>query len=67
VLTASAVAASPRAGELVVRPIVEPSIVSVLCVATSAHRRLTPLGRRVLELLREVAPSMAASARRIRG
>jgi len=63
VLTASAVAASPRAGELVVRPIVEPSIVSVLCVATSAHRRLTPLGRRVLELLGELTSQLAAGPR----
>jgi LysR family nitrogen assimilation transcriptional regulator len=61
VLTASAVAASPRAAELVVRPIVEPSIVSVLCVATSAHRRLTPLGRRVLELLRELTSRLEKS------
>jgi LysR family nitrogen assimilation transcriptional regulator len=61
VLTTSAVAASPRAAELVVRPIVEPSIVSVLCVATSAHRRLTPLGRRVLELLRELTSRLEKS------
>lgn len=63
VLTASAVAASTRASELVVRPIVEPSIVSVLCVATSAHRRLTPLGRRLLELLRELMSRLERSPR----
>ena len=51
VLTASGVAASARAGELVVRRLVEPAPVSVLCLATSAHRNPTPLTQHTMRLL----------------
>jgi LysR family nitrogen assimilation transcriptional regulator len=62
VLTASAVAASPRGAELRVRPITEPAIVSVLCMAISAHKRPTPLGLKVMALLREITiPTIAAT------
>lgn len=62
VLTASAVAASPRGAELRVRPIAEPTVVSVLCMAISAHKRPTPLGLKVMALLREITiPTIAAS------
>jgi len=49
VLTASAVAASGRADELSVRPLVNPSLSSVLCLATSAHKRATPLMRQATQ------------------
>ena len=51
VLTASGMAASARAGDLVIRPLVEPTIASVLCLATSAHKRATPLIQRTMQLL----------------
>ena len=54
VLTASAVAASGRAGELAVRTLVDPSLVSVLCLATAAHRRPTPLMRHAAAMLTEL-------------
>ena len=52
VLTASGVAASPRAGELVMRELIEPAPISVLCLVVSAHKRPTPLTRRTMHLLR---------------
>lgn len=52
VLTASGVAASPRAGELVMRELIEPAPISVLCLVVSAHKRPTPLIRRTMHLLR---------------
>ena len=56
VLTAGAVAASGRAAELAVRTIGSPRLQSVLCLATSASKRLTPLGR-------ETAARLVALAR----
>jgi LysR family transcriptional regulator, nitrogen assimilation regulatory protein len=58
VLNASAVIASGRADELVARPIVEPSLVSVLCLATPAHKRATPLQRHATQLLTELVRSL---------
>ena len=54
VLTASAVAASGRADALVVRPIVEPALPSVLCLAASSRQRPTPLIRHVTQLLTDL-------------
>jgi LysR family transcriptional regulator, nitrogen assimilation regulatory protein len=51
VLTASGVAASARAGELVMRRLVEPELESVLCMAVSAHKRPTPLTEQAMRLL----------------
>ncbi|MGH6716075.1 MAG: LysR family transcriptional regulator [Bradyrhizobium sp.] len=51
VLAASGVAASPRAGELVMRELIEPAAISVLCLAVSTHKRPTPLTRRIMHLL----------------
>jgi LysR family nitrogen assimilation transcriptional regulator len=51
VLTANAVAASGRADELRLRPLVEPALTSVLCLATSAHKRPGALMREATELL----------------
>jgi LysR family transcriptional regulator, nitrogen assimilation regulatory protein len=51
VLTASGVAASTRAGELVLRRLVGPTPVSVLCLAGSAHKRPTPLTQQTMQLL----------------
>lgn len=58
VLHASAVLASGRADELVARPIVEPQITSVLCLATSAHKRATPLQRAAAQLLTDLVHSL---------
>jgi LysR family nitrogen assimilation transcriptional regulator len=54
VLTANAVAASGRAGELVVRPLVEPALTSVLCLATPAHKRPSALSREAAALLKRL-------------
>jgi LysR family nitrogen assimilation transcriptional regulator len=54
VLTASGVAASARASELVVRKLVEPTPLSVLCLAVSAHKRPTPLAKHTMRLVTEL-------------
>ncbi len=43
--------------DLEARPIVKPRLASVLALATSAQRPLTPLARAVMALLRELAPA----------
>ncbi|MEY4752149.1 MAG: hypothetical protein RIQ60_4363 [Pseudomonadota bacterium] len=55
VLTASAVAASGRSGALRVRPLVEPRLASVLCLATPAHKRPSVLMRAASTLLAALA------------
>jgi len=62
VLNASAVAASGRGGELAVRPIVDPELVSVLFLAQSATKPPTPLQRRVARLLTELVEAPATKA-----
>jgi LysR family nitrogen assimilation transcriptional regulator len=62
VLAASAVAASGRADELAVRPIGEPRLTSVLCLAVSANKRLTPLGRETASRLVVLAKRLVAGA-----
>ena len=51
VLNASAVGASGRAAELVVRRIVQPELPSVLCLAQSATKPPTPLTREARQML----------------
>jgi LysR family nitrogen assimilation transcriptional regulator len=58
VLTASAVAASGRADELSVRPLTEPSLTSVLCLARSSHKRPTPLMRHAASVLTTLAAAL---------
>ncbi len=58
VLSAGAVAASGRAAELAVRPLVEPQLGSVPCLATSAHKRPTPLVRHESRLLRGLVEAL---------
>jgi LysR family nitrogen assimilation transcriptional regulator len=58
VLTASAVAASARAGQLAVRPLTDPVLTSVLCLASSSHKRSTPLTRQTAALLTELVHQM---------
>ncbi|MBN8488692.1 MAG: LysR family transcriptional regulator [Burkholderiales bacterium] len=58
VLTASAVAASGRGDELAVRPITEPPLISVLCLASSAHKRPTPLMRQASRLIGELVKAL---------
>lgn len=58
VLTASAVAASSRASELRVRPLTQPQLISVLCVAVSAHKRSTPLIRQAQAMLKAMARAL---------
>jgi LysR family nitrogen assimilation transcriptional regulator len=58
VLTASAAQASGRGAELAVRPIVEPSVVSVICLATSASRLPTPVMRHAAVLLTDLVRAL---------
>jgi len=60
VLTASGVAASARAGELVTRRLVDPTPVSVLCLAISSHRRPTPLTQHTMRLLTALVRELPA-------
>ncbi|WP_088281311.1 LysR substrate-binding domain-containing protein [Ideonella sp. A 288] len=62
VLTASAVAASGRADELMARPLTDPPLTSVLCLAVSAHKRPSPLMRHATLLLVELAQSVPQGA-----
>jgi LysR family nitrogen assimilation transcriptional regulator len=60
VLTASGVAASARSGELVTRRLTDPTPVSVLCLAISAHRRPTPLTQHTMRLLTALVRELPA-------
>ena len=62
VLTASAVAASGRADELLARPLSNPPLISVLCLAVSANKRGGPLLRHAGTLLTELARSLPQGA-----
>ena len=62
VLHASAVAASGRADQLQVRPLVEPRLNSVLCLAVSARKRPSPLMRQATRLLTELVRSLPQGA-----
>jgi LysR family nitrogen assimilation transcriptional regulator len=68
VLTATGVAASARAGELVSRKLLQPTPLSVLCLVSSSHKRPTTLARRTLPLLaalvRELPPGPPGVGRR---
>lgn len=61
VLHASAVAASGRAGQLHARPLVQPNLNSMLCLAVSAHKRSTPLMRQATRLLTELVRALPQS------
>ena len=58
VLTGSGVAASKRAGELVVRGLVDPQPLSVLCLVSSSHRRPTALVQRFVPMLKALVGDM---------
>lgn len=58
VLHASAVAASGRADMLRVRPLVQPSLVSMLCLAVSARQRPSPLVRQTTALLTDLVRAL---------
>ena len=62
VLHASAVTASGRADQLRVRPMVQPRLATVLCLAVSAHKRPGPLLRQTTRLLVDLARSLPQGA-----
>jgi LysR family nitrogen assimilation transcriptional regulator len=62
VLHASAVAASGRADALRVRPLVEPRLNSMLCLAASAHKRPSPLMRQAMRLLTDLVRGLPQGA-----
>lgn len=57
VLSENGVTASARAAELSVRRIVDPALLTVLCLASSATKRPTPLAARTMDLLTALAGS----------
>ncbi|MCF8198961.1 MAG: LysR family transcriptional regulator [Sulfuritalea sp.] len=61
ILTATALAASGRPEAFVLRPLAEPRLTSILCLAVSAHKPATPLSKHVLRLLRELIPTAVAA------
>lgn len=61
VLNASAVEASGRGSELATRPIAEPELVSVLCLAQPATKPLTPLARRAARMLADLVTPLSAA------
>jgi LysR family nitrogen assimilation transcriptional regulator len=62
VLHASAVLASGRSDQLLVRPLVEPRLNSVLCLAVSSHKRPSPLMRQATKLLTELVKALPQGA-----
>ncbi len=65
VLTINALRGTGNGDGLVPRPIVKPPLKSLLVLATSSQRPMTPLARSTIELLRELAPvALTASAQR---
>jgi LysR family transcriptional regulator, nitrogen assimilation regulatory protein len=64
VLNASAVGASGRASELVVRRIVQPELPSVLCLAQSATKPPTPLTREARQMLIQLVKALPVPSRR---
>jgi LysR family nitrogen assimilation transcriptional regulator len=62
VLHASAVVASGRADQLRVRPLVEPKLNSMLCLAVSAHKRPSPLMRQATRLLSDLVRTLPQSS-----
>jgi LysR family nitrogen assimilation transcriptional regulator len=62
VLHASAVAASGRGDALRVRPLVQPSLHSMLCLAVSARQRPSPLVRATTTLLTELVRALPQGA-----
>jgi LysR family nitrogen assimilation transcriptional regulator len=57
VLSMRAVRNDPLSLSLQLRPIVEPRLLTMLSLATSAQRRLTPLAKKVVELVTALAPT----------
>lgn len=62
VLHASAVSATGRADQLAVRPLVQPRLSTVLCLASHAHKRPGPLQRQTARLLGELVKGLQAGA-----
>ncbi len=58
VLTRSGVAASPRAAELVMRPLIAPAPASALCLVVSATRRPTPLAQHSMRILTDLVRTL---------
>lgn len=57
VLTETALSAWRRAGSFSLRRLVDPAVTSTLFMAVSAHKPITPLGRRAMTLLQELVKS----------
>ena len=56
VLSFNAIRNDPLRERLLARPIIKPRLVTTLTIATSAQRPMTPLGKQVLGMLRDVVP-----------
>lgn len=60
VLSMNAVVTSAKAAEFVVRPITDPGLASKLSLAVSSRRPTTATQQAMLDLLREIAPTLIA-------
>lgn len=68
VLSVNALRNEPLGARLLPRPIVRPRLAVTLAIATSSQRPLTPLGRRVVDLVHELVPrELAGQASPARG
>lgn len=63
VLSLNAIRNDPLRTQLLPCPIVKPRLVTSLAIATPAQRPLTPLAKKVVELVRELAPGELTSTR----
>ena len=62
VLSFNAIRNDPLRERLLARPIIKPRLITTLCTATSAQRPMTPLGRQMVDMLRDVVPRELADA-----
>ena len=62
VLHASAVAASGRGDALRVRTLVQPRLISMLCLAVAARQRPSPLVRQTTRLLTDLVKALPQGA-----
>ncbi|MDX9873711.1 MAG: LysR substrate-binding domain-containing protein [Spongiibacteraceae bacterium] len=60
VLSAEAVRVSARAAELTIRPLCDPQLTSVLCLAVSSQKRRTPLVAEAAALLKQLVAELHA-------
>ena len=59
-LSAEAVRVSTRAAELTIRPLCDPQLTSVLCLAVNSQKRKTPLVEEAGRMLKQLVAELHA-------